>query len=54
MGDLLEIRDKAIQIASTACKLDNQKKYEDAFKKYVEAIELFHHVIKCMLKLIFR
>lgn len=54
MGDLVAWRDKAIQIASTACKLDEDKKYDKAFKKYVEAIELFQHVIKCNKNLILR
>lgn len=48
MGDLVGIRDKAMKIGSTACELDKQKKYEEAFRKYIESIELFKHVIKCI------
>lgn len=46
MGDLVAIREKGINTASLACKLDKEKKYEEAFRKYIEAIEYFTHVIK--------
>ena len=48
MGDLVGIRDKAIKIGQYACQLDKDKKYEEAFTKYIEAIELFKHVMKCI------
>lgn len=47
MGDLIEYRDRAIKLGAMACKLDEEKHYKAAFKKYIESIELFHHVIKC-------
>jgi len=49
MGDLVAIRDKAIKIGKQACQLDTEKKYEEALRKYIEAIELFQHVCKCNL-----
>ena len=49
MGDLVGIRDKAIKIGQTACTLDKEKKYEEALPKYIEAVQLFGHVIKCNL-----
>ena len=48
MGDLVGIRNKAMKIGSEACQLDTDKKYEEAVKKYIESIELFKHVIKCI------
>jgi hypothetical protein len=48
MGDLVGMRDKAMKIGSVACDLDKEKKYEEALRKYIESIELFKHVIKCM------
>ncbi len=47
MGDLVAMRDRAIKTASVACQLDKEKKYDEAFHKYVEAMEYFNHVIKC-------
>lgn len=48
MGDLVGIRNKAIVAGKAACELDKEKKYEEAFAKYIESIELFNHVIKCI------
>ena len=47
MGDLVGIREKAIKAGTLACQLDKEKKYEEAFQKYIESIEYFNHVIKC-------
>ena len=49
---LVEIRHKAIKIAKEASQLDAEKKYEEAVTKYIECIELFKHVIKCIHLLI--
>lgn len=49
MGDLIKIRDKGIKIGADACKLDKDKRYEEAFNAYIESIELLKHVIKCKL-----
>jgi hypothetical protein len=47
MGDLVAIREKAIKAGTIACSLDKEKKYDEAFPKYLESIEYFNHVIKC-------
>jgi len=52
MGDLVRIRDKAISIGDIAYQLDKEKKYEEAFKKYIECIEYLRDVIKCKLYII--
>ena len=52
MGDLVKIREKAISIGAIACQLDKEKRYEEAFKKYIECIECLKHVIKCKLYII--
>ena len=49
MGDLVAIRNRAIEAGRKACEFDKEHKYEDAFSKYIESIELFQHVIKCKL-----
>lgn len=51
MGDLVAIRNRAIALASDACALDRDKKYQEAFDKYYESIKQFNHVIKCIKKL---
>jgi hypothetical protein len=49
MGDLVAVRNKAISLGKEACDLDRAHKYEEAFRKYMESLEKFNHVIKCML-----
>ncbi len=49
MGDLVAIRDKAINIGKLACQLDKEGKYEEALRKYIESIEYFRHIIKCLV-----
>jgi len=52
MGDLVRIREKAISIGTIACRLDREKRYEEAFKKYIECIKYFNHAFKCKLYII--
>jgi len=52
MGDLVRLQEKAMNIATIACQLDKEKKYEEALKKYIECIECFSHVFKCKLYII--
>lgn len=47
MGDPVAVRNKAIACGKAACELDKEHKYEEAFRKYIESIDLFQHVIKC-------
>ena len=47
MGDLIAMRDKAINAGKLACKLDSEGKYEEALRKYIESLDYFRHVIKC-------
>ena len=48
MVDQVGLRDKAIGYANEACKLDKEKRYENALAKYIQAIEYFNLVIKCI------
>lgn len=48
MGDLVAVRNRAIETGKKACDLDKDHKYEEAFNKYIESIELFQHVVKCI------
>ena len=52
MEDLVRIREKAMSIASIAYQLNEEKKYEEAFKKYIECIECLKYVVKCKLYII--
>ena len=52
MGDLVKMRDNAISIAAIACQLDRDKRYEEAFNKYIECLGYFNYVVKCKLYII--
>jgi len=48
MGDLVAIRNKAIDCGKQAAQLDKESKYEEALNKYIESIEYFRHLMKCI------
>ena len=52
MGDLVKVRDNAINTATIACQLDKEKRYEEALNKYIESLGYFNHVVKCKLYII--
>ncbi len=47
MGDLVAMRDKAIDIGKQACQYDKEGKFDEALRKYIEALEYFQHLMKC-------
>ena len=49
MAELISVRDRAIKAGQLACQYDKEEKYDQAFKKYVESIEYFQHLLKCTL-----
>ena len=48
MGDLSKYREKAITAGKLACQYDTTEKYEEACKYYMESIQYFLHLIKCI------
>ena len=50
MGDLVAMRDKAINTGKQACQLDKDGKFEEALRKYIESIEYFQHITKCKMR----
>lgn len=48
MGDLVAVRNRAMEAGKKACEFDKEHKYEEALSKYIESIELFQHVVKCI------
>lgn len=49
MKNLVEVREKATQLAIEAFDLKEAKKYEKALSKYIQAILYFKHTTKCTL-----
>lgn len=47
MADLIAVRDKAIKAGAVACQYDKEGRYEEAFRKYIESMEYFKHLLKC-------
>eukprot|EP00826_Nyctotherus_ovalis_P026448 TRINITY_DN20652_c0_g1_i1.p1 TRINITY_DN20652_c0_g1~~TRINITY_DN20652_c0_g1_i1.p1 ORF type:complete len:135 (+),score=22.38 TRINITY_DN20652_c0_g1_i1:196-600(+) len=43
--DLIELKEKGKLLAVEACRLDREKKYDEALKKYIECIDHFKPII---------
>ena len=45
--DLIAIRGKAIKAGALACQYDEDNRYPEALKMYIESIEYYQHLLKC-------